>query len=511
MNLFFKIIKISILIFIIKIFGFIRDIIIAKIFDSNNETDAFFISLKLSNILRRFFAEGIFTYTFIPILSKYKEKKKKINEFISSTYFILNILLILVVLILITYSNSIISMIFLGFNKKQQKIQLVSKLFKINLTYTLLIYLTSYISSILNTWKYFTPTFLYPIISNITIIFFSIFISKYFQPKIISLSWAIIIGGILQLLFLKIFLKKICVKINYKLINIKNRGAIKIIKNILPTILSGSITQIIQIINISISSSLKKGSISWMYYAEKFTELPVNILSTTINTIMLPSLSIKYQKKDQYGFSKLIDNNLKTSLLLIIPNSLIIIILSKRIIMTFFQHGNFNYYDTIMTYKILSVYSISLAGIIINKILTPCFYTQLNNKTPIKISILVLIKTQIINMFIFKIFKHISLSISSSFISYINIYFLYKKLRKENIYKPKKWNKFLIKIFISNFLMLITILFFKKKIKFNINNNYFIKIIKLIIIYIFSITIYVFSLIIINLTNKKKFKRKFFI
>ena len=61
--------------FISRVLGFLRDIIIARIFGVGLATDAFFVAFKIPNLLRRISAEGAFTQAFIPILSEYKSKK----------------------------------------------------------------------------------------------------------------------------------------------------------------------------------------------------------------------------------------------------------------------------------------------------------------------------------------------------------------------------------------------------------------------------------------------------
>ncbi|MGN6893733.1 lipid II flippase MurJ, partial [Neisseria sp. P0015.S009] len=55
--------------------GFIRDMIIARVFGASAATDAFFVAFKLPNMLRRIFAEGAFSQAFVPILAEYKQTR----------------------------------------------------------------------------------------------------------------------------------------------------------------------------------------------------------------------------------------------------------------------------------------------------------------------------------------------------------------------------------------------------------------------------------------------------
>ncbi len=497
-----KIIKIFFLTFTSKILGFIRDITIAAIFGMNHETDAFFISFKLSNILRKFFAEGAFSYVFIPMLSKYKNNKNKINEFISSIYIILLICMVIISSTGIIFTKQIICITSPGFLKQPEKLLLTIKILKITFSYICLICLTSFISSILNTWNKFTPSFTHPIILNITIILFTLYNYKNTHPNIFMLPWAVIIGGILQLIFQKTYLNKIPVKLHFSQINIKNKKIYKTIKNMFLAMLNISVNQINQIINIAISSYFIKGSISWIYYADKLTELPVNILGTTISTIILPNLSQKYHQKDKKGFSILINKIIKIILIISIPISLGIIILSKNITFILLKHGNFCIFDIIMITKILINYTLGLTGFILLKIFTACYYSQFNNKTPTNISIINLIINQIINFFTLKIFKHTGLALSTTITTYITVYFMYKNLKNKHTYKPTKFKKFISKILFANTFMLLT--FYKLTQYVNLtNNSYYVFIFfKVIIVFILGLISYIFSLIIINLVIK---------
>ena len=58
-----------------RVFGLLRDIVIALLFGAGAGTDAFFIAFKIPNYLRRLFAEGGFSQAFVPILSEYKNQR----------------------------------------------------------------------------------------------------------------------------------------------------------------------------------------------------------------------------------------------------------------------------------------------------------------------------------------------------------------------------------------------------------------------------------------------------
>ncbi len=508
MNILFNIIKISSLTCIVKIIGFIRDIIIANKFGINMTTDAFYSSLKIQNLLRKILTEGTLSYIFIPILSKYKIKKKKkhIEQLISTIYILLVITLLTITIFSIIFSKKIIYLTSSGFIKNNKKFKLTAKLFRNTIPFIILISLSYFLASILNLWNIIYPIISIPLLTNISIIIFSIFFSKFFKNQILSLSIAIIIGGLIQLTLQKIYIKQIPIKINFKNINFNHIEIIKIIKKIIPTIFGVSIYQISQIINNNLLSFLKEGSISWIYYADKLIELPLSILGTITSTILLAKLSDKYNKKDMNGYNKLIDKYFQIIILLSIPISIFFIITSKLLIISLFNYGKFKYLDVLMTSKILIIHSIGLTGLIFTKILIPCFYSQQNINTPNKISILTLIISQIINIFTIKIFKYTGIAISICITYYINSILLYLKLKNKNFKHKYKWKTFIIKTIISNIIISIFLLIITKNLEeIFIKYNIYLRLTKIILLIIYTILLYIICLYILNINKEKIF------
>ena len=75
MNLLRTLASISSLTLLSRILGFVRDILMARIFGAGMANEAFVIAYRLPNLLRRMFAEGAFSQAFVPIFSEYKSRR----------------------------------------------------------------------------------------------------------------------------------------------------------------------------------------------------------------------------------------------------------------------------------------------------------------------------------------------------------------------------------------------------------------------------------------------------
>ncbi|WWO97283.1 MAG: murein biosynthesis integral membrane protein MurJ [Candidatus Dasytiphilus stammeri] len=444
-----------------RILGFVRDSIIAAVFGVGVETDAFFVAFKLPNLLRRIFAEGAFSQAFIPILAEYKNKRSKT----STQLLIAGIsgMLILVLTIISIYGVLTAPWIILvtapGFTHSYDKFVLTSSLLRITFSYIFLISLTSMASAILNMWNFFAIPAFAPALLNISMIISALYISPYFNRPILALAGSVLIGGILQLIYQLPFLKKIEMLVLPR-INLYDIGVWRVLKKMVPAVIGVSANQLSFIINTIFASFLVSGSISWMYYADRVMEFPLGVLGVTLSTILLPYLTKKYHTHyDNHEYSILLDRALRICLLMAVPSAVALGVLAQPLIIVLFQYRKFTAFDTFMTQQILVYYAAGLIGIMLVKVLVTAFYSHQDIRTPVKIAIVTLIISQLINFLFLGSLKQIGLSLSVSISACLNSSLLYWKLKKKKYYIPQPgWGIFLLRLIIAVIIMGLALL-----------------------------------------------------
>ncbi|UAJ66309.1 murein biosynthesis integral membrane protein MurJ [Candidatus Schneideria nysicola] len=439
-----------------RILGFIRDGIIARIFGVGLDTDAFFIAFKIPNLFRRIFAEGAFSQSFIPILVEYKNNycQEKLKIFIAEVTGLLILILSIFSIIGILIAPYIINIITPGITTNSDFFFITLSLLRITFSYILLISLASLISSILNTWNYFSVAALVPSLLNISMISFAL-ISSIFQPPIIALGWSVIVGGLFQLIYQLPYLKKIGMLVIPK-INLYNTDIHRIIKLMGQAILGVSVSQISIFINTIFTSFLVTGSISWIYYADRLIEFPSGVIGVTLSTILLPLLSHTLLNREYSKYSLIMNWGLRISILLGLPSSVMLVILSKLLIISLFQYGKFSIIDTVMTQYSLIAYSIGLTGLIVVKVLLSGFYSRKDIKTPVRMAIITIIAIQIMNIFFINVLQlqHVGLSLSIGIGAWLNSGLLYWQIiRKRFFYLQPGWLIFLLRVILSVFIM----------------------------------------------------------
>jgi putative peptidoglycan lipid II flippase len=204
MPLMFKSIIINFLgIFNSRILGFIRDLLSASILGANIYSDIFFVAFKFPNLFRRIFAEGAFTQSFLPSLAKSKEKAR----FAFLIFFKFFIIILILSLIVTIFRDFVTEFLAYGFDEKAKKT--AAPLIAINFWYLDLIFIVTFLASLLQYKNHFAVTAFSTALLNISLIV-ALLISKNLPKEQIIwyLSFGVMIGGIAQVIAHLIVAKK---------------------------------------------------------------------------------------------------------------------------------------------------------------------------------------------------------------------------------------------------------------------------------------------------------------
>jgi len=441
--------------FLSRILGFVRDMVAARIFGVNASVDAFLVAFKIPNFMRNLFAEGSFSQAFVPTLAQYRQHKtpEETKLFISHVAGCLSAILLLVTLIGLIAMPLIIKISAPGF--EPYRFHLATYLSRITFPYLMLISLTAFVGSILNSYgKFGIPAFT-PALLNICLIIAAVWFSHDFTIPIESQAWGILIAGFVQLAFQLPHLKRLGFLV-WPRINWHDEGVRKILKLMIPAIFGASIVQIGILVNTIFASFLKVGSVTWLYYSERLAYFPQGVFAVALATVVLPHLSRQHAKSSTEGFMSALDWGIRCNLLIGLPAALTMGVLAGPLVSTLFQYGHFYAYDVIMTRKSVIAYSVGLLAFMLIKILSTGFYARQDIKTPVKIGIASVIFNIMMNALLISPLAHAGLalatSISSCFNAILLLYFLHKQ--KIYVFQPG-WIVFLIRLLFANSIVVL--------------------------------------------------------
>jgi len=459
MNLLRTLATVSSLTLLSRILGFVRDFVIARAFGAGMFTDAFFVAFRLPNLLRRLFAEGAFSQAFVPMLAEYRQRRGALETktLVDRAATALFIVVLLVALAGILGAPLLILVSAPGFAADADKFALTVQLTRITFPYILFMALASLAAGILNTWSRFALPALTPTLLNLSFIVMALGAAQWFDPPVLALAWAVFLGGALQLAIQLPALKKIDMLPRFDFAP-RDAGLRRILTLMAPAVLGVSVAQISLLINTIFASFLPSGSVSWLYYADRLMEFPAGLLGAALGTILLPSLSKAHSSGKPETFSALLDWGLRLTFMLTLPAALALAMLAVPLLATLFQHGAFTAADVLQTRQALVAYSVGLIGLILVKILAPGFYAQQNIRTPVKIALLTLAATQLMNLAFITPFKHAGLALAIGLASCLNAALLFRGLRQRDAYRPRPgWPAFFIKLALALAALALTL------------------------------------------------------
>src|SRR5438093_8879992 len=199
MNLLKALATVSSMTLVSRILGFVRDVLIARLFGAGLATDAFFVAFRIPNTLRRLFAEGAFSQAFVPVLSEYRTRRgdSETKLLVDRTASLLALALLAATALGVAAAPIIIYVSAPGFAASPAKFDLTVAMLRTTFPYILFISLVSLAGGVLNTWSRVAIPALTPALLNLSFIFGALFFSPFFDPRVLVPAWPVFGCGVL--------------------------------------------------------------------------------------------------------------------------------------------------------------------------------------------------------------------------------------------------------------------------------------------------------------------------
>ncbi|WP_428242484.1 murein biosynthesis integral membrane protein MurJ [Gynuella sp.] len=441
-----------------RVLGLVRDIVIGHIFGAGGQIDAFLIAFKIPNFLRRLFAEGAFSQAFIPVLAEVKKDSglPGVRDLMAHISAWLGLWLLVVTTLLIVLAPYVAIIFAPGFWYHGDLVKLAQTADTIRLVspYLFFISMTALCGAVLNTYGNFAIPAFTPVLLNVCLISFAVFGSSWFEPPIQSLAIAVLFAGMAQLLFQQPSLYRLNVLVRPRL-SFQHAGVRKVAKLMIPALLGVSVSQINLLLDTVLASLLVDGSVSWLYYSDRLSELPLGVIGIAIATVVLPVLSNTHMAQDGEQFRATLGWAIKLVVFLGLPASAALFYLSEPLIATIFYHGEMDFHSVEMSSLSLRAYSLGLLAFMLIKVLAPGFYSRQEMKTPVKIAVWSMILNMVFNLMLVYWLKHVGLALATALSAWFNAAALYWFLRRDmTFYIGKDIRVFLLKVLLACMVMI---------------------------------------------------------
>ena len=426
-----------------RVMGLARDVVFARVIGAEAFADVFFVAFKIPNFFRRLFAEGAFAQAFVPILGEYREQGSQaaVRSLISRVSGTLGLTLLLFTLVIVLAAPAMAA-IFAPkwFFNDPLKFTATAEMLRITFPYLMFISMTGVAGGILNSYDRFAVPAFTPILLNISLIAAALIAAPMFEQPAFALAWGVLIAGILQFIFQIPFLLRIHMLPAPK-VDWHHPGVRKILKLMGPAIFGVSVSQINLLLDTMLATFLPTGSVSWLYYSDRLSELPLGVFGVAIATVILPNLSRHHAASSTQQYSETLDWALKMILLIAVPASAALVLLAEPILVTLFYYGDvMTLRDMSMATLSLRAYALGLIAFMLIKVLAPGFFARQDMRTPVRIGIIAMVTNMVLNLlfvvplhFYWQI-GHLGLAAATSVAAFLNAILLYVYLKRSGVY-----------------------------------------------------------------------------
>ena len=446
--------KIGFLTLLSRIVGYVRESLVAKMLGAGALSDAFFVAFRLPNLFRSLFAEGAFNSAFIPMFSRLKEPDKA-KEFADDVYSVLTLSLLGLTIVAQIFMPGFVWLLASGFKSNPEKFDLTVYLTRITFPYLIFISLVSLQGGVLNSLHRFSAAAFAPVLMNLTMIGFMLGLAKYTQTPAHALSWGVLASGVVQFVWLYIACKRAKFNLKFKLPHITPEIKI-LLKRMLPVAIGAGVLQINVFINTQMASYIENGAVSYLYFADRLSQLPLAIIGTAIGTALLPMLSQLLRENKTAEANDMQNKGFEFAWFFAVPSAFALSSIAAPIVELLFQRGQFTAHDTAQVTGALIAYSAGIPAFVLIKIFTPGFYSHEDTRTPVIIAvscIFINLVVSIILVYGFH-FNHVGLAISTSISAWVNCLCLWFILQKRRIFIFHKTTLLkALKILLSSIIM----------------------------------------------------------
>ena len=454
-----------------RVSGLVRELLVASTFGASAMTDAFNVAFRIPNLFRRLFAEGAFSQAFVPVLAATKAQhgEQLTKLLLDKVATVLAWVLVVTCVLGVLLAPVLVWIMASGLQRNPESYYVAIWLTRFMFPYIAFMSMVALCSGILNTWKCFSVPAATPVLLNIAMVVAAWQLAPWFKSlgvqPIYAMGVGVMVGGLLQLglqvsvLWRAGLLPKLAWRWGVVQRAWCDKGTQRITKLMVPALLGVGVAQISLLINTQIASHLPTGSVSWLTYADRLMEFPTALLGVALGVVLMPSLASAKAQGDAQKYSSLLDWGLRVVVLMSVPCALGLLIFSKPLVAVLYHYGAFTDVDVRQTTLALMGWGVGLVGIVAIKVLTPGYYASQDIKTPVRIAVIVLVLTQLLNLVLVPFLQHAGLSLSIALGALVNAVWLLLGLIRRGSYQPEPgWGIFIFQVLVASACLVVYLL-----------------------------------------------------
>ena len=414
-----------------RIFGFVRDMLIARVLGAGRLSDIFLAAFKLPNLFRDLLGEGALSAIFIPM---YTDSKKD-ESFAKNVFSWLMVVLLGLTILFEIFMPLVIWVLAPGFDADPGKMQLTVTISRIMFTYVIFICGTAFLSAVLNAFSRFLLAAFMPVLLNIMLIG-ALLLAMYMGAgtnALFIMAATVVLSGIIQfgVLWMRVRHKHfglhlIVPKWNKQIKSMFGRFGISIV---------GSGFYQITIILGTLVASFQSGAVSWLYYSDRIVQLPFAMIGLAVGTVLMSSISNALAENNMRSIYIQQNSSMRRGLMLIMPCLVGLFVLAEPIIRYLFQYGAWTAESTHAVAIAIMIQIFVLPAMLVSQIYSKTLYATQDVKTPVRTSMISLGAASFLYLTLFHVLGYLAIPVGVVISGYLKNYLLGRACRKRGLWK----------------------------------------------------------------------------
>jgi putative peptidoglycan lipid II flippase len=430
-----------------RLLGFGRDVLMAAALGTGLVADAFFLAWALPNLARRLFGEGAFSAALVPVFVEAREQGDQdgARRLVSGTVTRLAVGLCLLVALLEAVclglgsaaGQELLTSAFGVTGAGLTKVTLALDLAQSLLPYLVFICLAGVLGGALNALDRFVIPAAAPIVLNvvwIAALLVGPLLAETELGRVQVLTWALVGGGVLQLLLHTGAMKKAeCpVRPTWALDPERKR---RIRALFFSLALGMALFQVNVLLDGVIAYSLvAEGGVSTLYYANRLVQLPVGVMGVALSTAVFPELARRAKRGDTQGMGEILDRGVILGAFAALPAAVGLVVLAEPIVALLFERGRFDAESSARTGWVLFLLAPAVVTACVTPVITRAFYAEEQVKTPVRVGAACVLLNLVLNLVLVGPMQEAGLAVATSVSQGLNLVlqaWLYRRRRQE--------------------------------------------------------------------------------
>lgn len=412
---------------LVRIFGFVRETVVAYQFGVTAQTDAFLVASVIPMAIAGIVA-GAVTVAFIPVFTEFRLQKGEEEAWIiaSAVINVTALTLAIATALFILAAPLLVPLLGPGLAPETKSLAVrLSMMLGPVLIFTGLVALAT---AVLNAYRHFTYPAFGGLLYNFGMIGGALLLGDFIG--ISGLVLGAVVGAALHLIALIVPL--VGQKKHYRptLKGLGHPGVKRIGLLVLPFIVASAASQMNILVDRVLASGLAEGSIAALNFAVRVMNLPLGIFAGAAVTAAYPFLAEQAMSQSTSDLRRTFSEGLRLLWFIVLPISVGLMVLGEPIVRLLFERGAFDARATQMTTLALFYYSLGIFAHAACAMLTRVYFALQDTATPVKLGLWAVGLNIALNLILVRYLAHGGLALATSIAALANFVLLAYYLRR---------------------------------------------------------------------------------